>query len=108
MPKETARQAEQRAERLVAELVGPKLAAGDIALARQYFGFFLGLVDVPDSPFLNIYGLALGVAGRDHLGIAAGTLRKKLDALTDDELRRSANALFDPAKHTAAYVTIKN
>jgi zinc protease len=108
MPTETARRAVERTERLVAEVVGPKLAAGDIALVKQYFGFFLGLIEVPDSPFLNVYGLALRMAGCDHLGITAGKLKKKLDTLTDDDLRRAANAIFDPAKHTASFVTIKN
>jgi zinc protease len=105
--KESAQAAVARAQRLVADILEPKLAPREIATVREYFGFFLGLTDVPESRFLNVYGLALRVAACEELGIDSLALRKALARVTDQDLRRAARMIFAPGNHGAALVRIK-
>jgi len=88
---ETAAQAVARLQANVAAAVEPKLEKADIARVKQSFGLFLGTTDVPDA-FLarNPYVVAYALGRRDQLAIDPAKLSKALEALTDDDLRRTA------------------
>jgi zinc protease len=103
---ESAKEALARLEKFVASALGPKLGEGEPASAREAFGFSLGVTDVPDRLLArNPYGVALSLARREQLGIDPGKLREALEAVTDEDLRRAAKAIFGPDRHAGAFLS---
>jgi zinc protease len=106
-PGETPAKAFERIESFVAEAIGPKLKAGEAAEAKQQLGFILGLGDLPDSALgQNPYGVAFSLARRDQLGLDPARLGRAIEALTDQDLRRAATAIFAPGRHAGAIAGI--
>jgi zinc protease len=107
-PKESAKEATARLEEFVAQTVEPKLKDDERASTQQIYGFFLGLVDLPDTQLAgNPYGVAFALGRREQLGIDSAKLKKAIGAVTDDDLRRVAKEVFAPNRHTGAFLTIK-
>jgi zinc protease len=97
-----------RLEAIVADAVKPPLRPGEVASVRQMLGFPLGLGDIPDR-FLaqNPYGVAFSLARREQLGIDPAKLDRALDAVTDQDLRRAATAVFSPDRHAGAVISVE-
>jgi zinc protease len=106
---ETAPQAIARLESVVAGTIESRLRDEERASARQMFAFFLGTAEIPDSVLAqNPYGVALGMARREQMGLDPAQLGRTFDALTEDQLRRAAGEVFAPGRHAAAVVSIEN
>ncbi len=98
-PAKTLGQIEQR----LARILGPKLAPFELNRTKQQFGMPFGLADLPDALLArNPYGLAFALARRDQLGLDPVRINRALDRLTDQDLKRAAAAIFDPARHAGA------
>jgi zinc protease len=105
-PGETAAQAIKRLESLVAETIARPLSANERAMAPQMLSTFLGTAELPAFVLAqNPYAVALSLARREQLEVDALKLRRALDALTDQDLRRAAGEIFVPAHHAAAFLT---
>jgi zinc protease len=101
-PGEAASRTVARLETLVADAVAPPLRGDEAASARQMFGFLLGTGELPDLALArNPYGVAFSLARREQLGLDPVELNRKLDALTEPELRRAAAEIFAPDRHAA-------
>ncbi len=103
---ETAQKAFARLESFVAETIEPKLGASELATTEQQLGFFLGTADLPDEVLGNVYGVAFSLGRRDQLAIDPAQLKRVLQAVTDQDLRRVANEVFAPGKHAAVFVSL--
>jgi zinc protease len=96
---ETAQQAVARLQAFVAESIEPKLNDNEKARAKQSFGLFLGITDVPDAFVAqNPYVIAYALGRRHQLAIDSAKLLKAMDALSDQELRRAARDFLSPAR----------
>jgi zinc protease len=105
---ETAKEATARLETFVAEAVEPKLRKDEAATARQAFALFLGTADLSDAQMArNLYGVAFALGRREQLGIDPAKLKKALENVTDEDLRRAAKEIFATDRHTAAFVTAR-
>ncbi len=63
----------------------------------------LGFGDVPDELLgNNPYGVAFSLVRREQLGLDAARLARAIDAVTDADLRRVADEVFNPARHAGA------
>ena len=93
----------ERIEAFVAEAIAPKLGADEAAeLIEDEIGRVFDLADVPDA-MLDPYGVAFGLARRDQLGLDPARLGRCVNmAVTDEDLRRVARAVFDPGRHAGA------
>jgi zinc protease len=104
---ESAKQAEQRLTIFVADAIKPKFEAKEIDRLRLQFGFFLGFADQPDSLLAeNLYGVAFSLGRRHQLGMNSDKLKKELEQITEQELRKAAQQVFDTGRHTTAIVRI--
>jgi zinc protease len=106
-PGESAAQAVARMEAFVAETLEPPLRDTEIAATQQQVGFFLGTIDVPDDVLQNIYGVAFSLGRREQMAIDSAGLKRALEAVTEQDLRRVANEVFAPARHAAVFVTLE-
>jgi zinc protease len=105
---ESMKEAVASLEEFVAKTIEPKLQPGEQAQPEQMFGFFLGLGEIPEAQLRgNPYGVAFTLGRREQLGIDPAKLKKALEAVTEDDLRRAAKEIFGPDRHTAAFLTIK-
>jgi zinc protease len=105
---ETAKDAAARLEAFVAETVEPKLRDDEAATARQMFALFLATADMSDTQLArNPYGVAFALGRREQLGIDPPKLKKALEAVTEEDLRRAAKEIFAADRHTGAFLTIK-
>jgi zinc protease len=103
---ETAERAVARLESFVAETIAPQLRHDEIGAARQMFALFLGTAEIPDMALAqNPYGAALSLARREQLGIDPLKLNRAFDALTERDLRRAADEIFNPARHAGAFIS---
>jgi zinc protease len=98
-----------RFEEFLEEAVAPKLQASEIASARQIMGTLIGFGDLPDSVLAKnpSYGVIFSICRRGQLGIDSTKLDKALKSVTDQDLRRAATLIFDPARHAGAFLTVK-
>jgi zinc protease len=102
-PGEPPAKAYERIEQYVARMVEPKLDTDEAENVQQQLGMLLGLGDIPDSLLnRNPYGVAFSIARRDQLGLDPARLDQALKALTDQDLKRAAAAIFDPNRHSGA------
>lgn len=107
-PKESDKQLYARLEAMVSSAVEPKLREDDRARAEQTFGLFLGLIDVPDVLLArNPYSVAFAVGRREQLQIDPAKLKQSLQAVTEQDLRRAAVEVFEPARHSGAVVSVR-
>jgi zinc protease len=98
---ETPEQAVRRLEGVLAQDLKPEITPADRQAVLNGFGPFLGLMELPDSVWAqNPYGLALSVGRRTQLGLDPAKLRRELEAVTAEDLRRVA-AVFSPARRSA-------
>jgi zinc protease len=105
---ETGKDAAARLEAFVAETIKPELRKDEAATARQAFALFLGTADVPDAQLArNPYGVAFALGRREQLGLDPAKLKKALEGVTDEEMRRAAKEVFAADRHTSAFLTIK-
>jgi zinc protease len=105
-PGENAAQAIARLESFVAETIAPRLKKEERASVRQTLGLFLGTAEIPDFALArNPYGAALSLARREQLGIDPVKLNRAFDNLTDADLRRAAEEIFSPARHSGAFIS---
>jgi len=105
---ETAKDAATRLEAFVAETIKPELRKDEAATARQAFGLFLGTADVPEAQLArNPYGIAFSLGRRGQLGIDPAKLKKALESVTDEDLRRAAKEIFAADRHTGVFLTVK-
>jgi zinc protease len=105
---ESAEKARQRLEGFVKAAVEPKLGRDEQDSVLETFGFFLGVADVPDRMLAqNPYGVAFSLGRRHQLGIDSDKLKKSLTAVTDEDLRRAAKAIFAPDRQAGAFLSIK-
>jgi zinc protease len=107
-PGESAAGAIGRIEAFVNKTIEPKLETDEIDATRDQLGFFLGLIDVPDELLAqNPYGVAFSLARREQMGLDPAKLNRQLGALTEPELRRAAAAIFAPARHAGAVISLE-
>src|SRR5262249_54745703 len=100
---ETPAKAFERIEQFVAETIRPKLGAGGAAGAKQQLGVLLRRSDLPEAALVqNPYGVAFSLARRDQIGFEGARLGRAMEALTDQDLKRAAKAIFDPGRHAGA------
>ena len=105
-PGETALRAIASLESFVADTVAPPVRNDERAAARQNFALFLGTAEVSDFALAqNPYGAALSMARREQLGIDPLKLGREFDALTERVIRRAADEIFAPARHTGALIS---
>jgi zinc protease len=107
---ETSKQAVARLEKMVAKATGPKRdkedLGNDLVMAHFRFATQLGTADLSARVFAsNPYLAAFSVGRREQLGIDPTKLGKALDAVTGEDLRRVARAVFSPRRHAAAVVS---
>lgn len=105
---ETAPDAYARLEAFVARTLAPKLVDDERDWAVEGFGFYLGTVDIPDRTLRNIYGVAFTLARRAQLGIDAARLKRSLQSVTDQDLRRASAEIFSPKRHAGAFVSVQD
>jgi zinc protease len=105
-PGETGSIAVARLETFVAETIEPPLKGTELGATQQELGFFLGTMDLPDSVLGNTYGVAFSLGRRAQLALDSAALKRALEAVTEQELRRVANEVFAPARHAAVFVTL--
>jgi zinc protease len=80
-------------------------SAADLAATRNTFGWMLGVADVPDAMFArNPYGAGFGAGRRVQMGIDPADLRRRLDAVTAEDVQRAAAAVFAPDRRAAVVV----
>jgi zinc protease len=106
-PGETAAKAVARLEAFVAETIEPPLRDTEVAATQQEIGFFLGTMALPDDVLKNIYGVAFSLGRREQLAIDSAGLKRALEAVTEQDLRRVANEVFAPARHSAVFVALE-
>jgi zinc protease len=106
-PGENVSQAVARLETFVAETIAPPLRDTEITATQQELGFFLGTIDLPDEVLQNIYGVAFSLGRRAQLAIDSAGLKRALEAVNEQDLRRVANEVFAPARHAAVLVTLE-
>jgi zinc protease len=107
-PGEAAPQAFARLETLVADAITLRFREDERTSARQMFGFFLGTAELPDFALAqNPYGVALSLARREQLGIDPAKLNRAFDAITEQDFRRAADAIFAPARHAGAVISLE-
>jgi zinc protease len=107
-PGEPAAQAIGRLEAFVAKNIALELGDSEIAAAREQIGSILDLTDVPDQVLTeNPYAVAFSLARREQLGLDLAKLKRALDAVTNDDLRRAAAEFFAPSRHAGAVISIK-
>lgn len=103
---------EQAVARLDAEVRGRterKLAKGEHLLVHQTYGAMLGISPGAETLFRgNLYGLAFSAGRRDQLGIDPERIRKGLETLTEEDLRRVAASVFAPERRAAVFVAPKS
>jgi hypothetical protein len=51
--------------------------------------------------------VAFSLGRRAQLGIDSAGLKRALEAVTEQDLRRVANEVFAPARHAAVFVTLE-
>lgn len=99
------------AERAYAEIGGflsgaldPPFGEADRVRVRNFFGFLLGLMPLPDAALAqNLYGVAFSTAMSRKLGLDPKALDAALDAL-DEATFRAAAARFAPDRQGRAAV----
>jgi hypothetical protein len=106
-PGETAGKAVARLETFVAETIAPPLKGTELVATQQEIGFFLGTIDLPDDVLGNIYGVAFSLGRRQQLAIDSAGLKRALEVVNEQDLRRVANEVFAPARHAAVFVTLE-
>jgi zinc protease len=90
---------------ILASALAREFSSADVAVARNAFGWMLGLGDVPDAAIRqNLYGTALSLGRRAQLGIDPDRLARALESVTADDVRRAAQTLFAEDKCAAVYV----
>ena len=78
---------------------------GDAQATLFGMGVLLGLVDMPDAMWAqNPYGLAFSLGRRYQLGFDPVKLRKAVEGVKTDDLRRAAGELFAAKKRAAVIV----
>ena len=103
---ETADRTIARLENFVAETIAPALREADRAAARQVFALPLGTTQIPDFALAqNPYAVAFALGRREQLGIDPVKLARAFDGLTENDLRRAADEIFNPKQHAAAVIS---
>src|SRR5262249_15575309 len=94
---ETAQQAVARLQAAVAEILAGKFDKTEVVWVKNNLGLMLGLKELPDQ-FIgnNPYGAAFSLGRREQLGLDSAQLGKALDALSDDDVRRTVKEVFGP------------
>ncbi|MBP7865669.1 MAG: insulinase family protein [Acidobacteria bacterium] len=91
----------------LAAALGPPFAEADRVRVRNFFGFLLGLMPLPDGALAqNLYGVAFGLAMGRKLGLDPGRLNAALDALDEAKFRAAVTARFAPDRRGRAVVTL--
>ena len=103
---ENAATALARLETFVRETIEPPLADSELAATQQQIGFFLGTFDLPDEVLQNVYGVAFSLGRREQLGIDSTALKRALQGVTEDDLRRVASEVFAPERHAGVFVKL--
>ena len=91
----------ERIEAFVAETIATKLGPGELAGLIQEVSMIFEVADVPDAR-LDPYGVAFAIARRDQLGLEPARFGRAIQAITEEDLRRVAKAVFDPGRHAGA------
>jgi zinc protease len=105
-PGETTAQAFARMEGFVADTIEPPLRDDERKAAREMFARPLGTVEFPDFALAeDPYGVALSLGRWEQLRIDPTQLNRAFDALTEQDLRRAAGAIFTPSRHAGTLIT---
>jgi zinc protease len=104
----TAKQTQAKLESFVASTIQPELKPNDIKRVLREYGPLLGLSDFPGTQAVqNPYVLAFSLARCKQMGIDSAELKKRLDSLTDKDLRAAAQEIFAPERHAAVAIAAK-
>ncbi|MBW1764496.1 MAG: hypothetical protein JRJ23_07140, partial [Deltaproteobacteria bacterium] len=105
---EKANSVVEKLRNYVSATTSGKLKREDINNTKQVFGYMLGLQQYPDRVLVtNIYGVALCLGMRKHLGIDSQKLLEKLNSVTQDELMETVKEYFTPENYATAMVNVK-
>jgi zinc protease len=103
-----AKQTQAKLESFVASTFQPELNANDVKRVLREYGPLLGLSDFAGTQAVqNPYLLAFSLGRCRQLGIDSAGLKKRLDSLTDKDLRIAAKEIFAPEKHAAVVIASK-
>ncbi|WP_165232317.1 sigma-70 family RNA polymerase sigma factor [Aquisphaera insulae] len=104
-PNQSAADALTALDTFVAETIAPALRDGEKESARTSFAMFLGTAELPDHSLAqNPYGVAFSLARREQLGIDPVAIRNAFEALTERDLRRAADEVFDRTRRVGAWI----
>ena len=105
---QTPEQAVASLETVVDDAFDRPLAPADLQVARNAFGWMLGVADVPNRMLAgNPYGAAMAAGRCRQMGIDSADLRARLDAVTAEDVQRAAETLFAPDRRAAVVVVPK-
>ena len=90
----------------------PEIQAGtgpferaEVQGVRNTYGFFLGMMDLPDSAFAaEPYGLAFSIGRRLQLGLDGAQLSRAMDRITAEDLEKARGEYFGAEKRAAVLV----
>lgn len=103
-PGETAEKAYLEIGGFLSGALDPPLGEADRVRVRNFFGFLLGLMPLPDAALAqNLYGVAFSTAMSRKLGLDPKALNAALDAL-DEAKFRAAAARFAPDRQGRAAI----
>jgi zinc protease len=98
---ETPDQAVERVTRFVAEAVKRELTAIDRIVTKNRFVELGTSGQTPAVSGQNLYFVAFSAGRRVQLGIDSTAFAAAIDAVTAEQLRRAADAIFAPSRHVA-------
>ena len=102
---ESPEKAVERMNAFIDEGVGRPFARGEIQGVKNTYGFFLGLLDLPDAMAAKQpYGLAFSIGRRLQLGLDGAQLSKALDKLTPEGVQETAKKYFGAERRAAVAV----
>ncbi len=102
---ESSQEAIARLESFASSVAGEKLSASEAAQTLNGFGYILGIVDLPEAALkLDPYGTAFSLGRRKQMGLDAIALRKAIQSVTAEDLRRAAKTVFAIENRAAVVV----
>ena len=104
-PQGTPEQAVASLRSFVEQAATASLQPFEKLATKNNLGVLLGLVDFPDMMLKqNLYGVAFSIGRREQLGLDSAALSKKLDSLTNDDIKAAGQAIFGPKQQAAVVV----
>ncbi|WP_165073629.1 sigma-70 family RNA polymerase sigma factor [Paludisphaera rhizosphaerae] len=103
---ESPEEVRRRLDAWLSRTVETEPTADEIAGIAPFFGFFLETSELPDQALGgNLYGTAFAMGRREQLGVDPARMRKAVEAVSVDDVRRAAVAIFGPPRRGVALLS---